>query len=115
MAGIRHQEWSEALDREQTGRAMASNAWSDLRHRVYALDVFEAGNIMLSERCGAGCRQVHEATVRRVLDLPLFDYRAVLSAPRRGLLRNQCGFSRLDQVTGRTTKPSSDPERLQGG
>ncbi|WP_370542277.1 transposase family protein, partial [Burkholderia cenocepacia] len=38
---------------------------------------------MVCEQCGKRCQQIHETTVRRVRDLPLFEYRVVLHVPRR--------------------------------
>jgi len=54
---------------------------------------------MHCEQCGARCRQVHETTVRRVRDLPLFEYRVVLHVPRRRLWCEQCGGPRLERLS----------------
>ncbi|NRD84263.1 transposase, partial [Burkholderia pseudomallei] len=43
----------------------------------------QISQIMYCEQCGARCQQIHETTVRRVRDLPLFEYRVVLHVPRR--------------------------------
>jgi transposase len=54
--------------------------------------------VMHCEQCGARCRQVHETTVRRVRDLPLFEYRVVLHVPRRRLWCERCGGPRLERL-----------------
>lgn len=53
---------------------------------------------MLSEQCGTRCSQLHETTVRRVRDLPLFEYRVVLPVPRRRLWCGRCGGPRLEKL-----------------
>lgn len=50
------------------------------------------------ERCGHRSPQVHETVVRRVRDLPLFEYRVVLVVPRRRLWCERCGGPRLERL-----------------
>ncbi|MEQ9799048.1 MAG: ISL3 family transposase [Salinisphaeraceae bacterium] len=50
------------------------------------------------ERCGHRSQQVHETVIRRVRDLPLFEYRVVLVVPRRRLWCGHCGGPRLEQL-----------------
>ena len=50
------------------------------------------------EQCGARCPQVHETTVCRVRDLPLFEYRVVLHVPRRRVVCERCGWPRLQKL-----------------
>ncbi len=53
---------------------------------------------MYCEECGSKCRQVHETVVRRVRDLPPFEYRVVLHVPRRRVWCDQCGGPRLERL-----------------
>ncbi|WP_230681460.1 transposase family protein [Burkholderia vietnamiensis] len=53
---------------------------------------------MYCEQCGARCQQIHETTVRRVRDLPLFEYRVVLHVPRRRVWCERCGGPRLEKL-----------------
>lgn len=53
---------------------------------------------MYCEQCGARCQQIHETTVRRVRDLPLFEYRVVLHVPRRRVWGESCGGPRLEKL-----------------
>lgn len=53
---------------------------------------------MHCEQCGARCQQVHDTTVRRVRDLPLFVYRVVLHVPRRRVECERCGGPRLEKL-----------------
>ncbi|KGW26388.1 helix-turn-helix domain of transposase ISL3 family protein [Burkholderia pseudomallei MSHR3016] len=53
---------------------------------------------MYCEQCGARCQQIHETTVRRVRDLPLFEYRVVLHVPRRRVWCERCGAARLEKL-----------------
>jgi transposase len=53
---------------------------------------------MYCEQCGARCSQIHETSVRRVRDLPLFEYRVVLHVPRRRVWCEHCGGPRLEKL-----------------
>ncbi|KAF1036219.1 MAG: hypothetical protein GAK33_04222 [Burkholderia lata] len=53
---------------------------------------------MYCEYCGVRCQQVHETTVRRVRDLPLFEYPVVLHVPRRRVWCERCGGPRLEKL-----------------
>jgi len=44
------------------------------------------------------CSQVRESTLRRVRDLPLFEYRVVLHVPRRRLWSEHCSGLRLGKL-----------------
>ena len=54
---------------------------------------------MHCERCGQRSQQVHETTVRRVRDLPLFEHRVVLVVPRRRLWCERCGGPQLERLS----------------
>ncbi|AKK23963.1 ISL3 family transposase [Pandoraea oxalativorans] len=73
--------------------------WPEGTGRTLSIYLKPTAKVMLCEQCGARCRQVHETTVRRVRDLPLFEYRVVLHVPRRRLLCEQCGGPRLERLT----------------
>ncbi|MDR5785953.1 transposase family protein [Caballeronia sp. LP003] len=50
------------------------------------------------EQCGARCTQIHETTVRRVRDLPLFEYRVVLHVPRLRVWCDRCSGPRPERL-----------------
>ncbi len=66
--------------------------------RTLTLHLKAVGKVMLCQHCGCRCDRLHESTVRRVRDLPLFDYRVVLHVPRRRLWCDQCGGPRLERL-----------------
>ncbi|MDF3941430.1 helix-turn-helix domain-containing protein, partial [Achromobacter denitrificans] len=72
--------------------------WPEGTGRTLSIYLKPTAKVMLCEQCGARCRQVHETTVRRVRDLPLFEYRVVLHVPRRRLWCEQCGGPRLERL-----------------
>jgi len=73
--------------------------WPEGDGRTVSLYLKPTAKVMYCEQCGARCRQVHETTVRRVRDLPLFEYRVVLHVPRRRLWCEQCGGPRLERLS----------------
>lgn len=73
--------------------------WPEGDGRTVSLYLKPTAKVMYCEQCGARCRQVHETTVRRVRDLPLFEYRVVLYVPRRRLWCEQCGGPRLERLS----------------
>ncbi|MGE8453108.1 MAG: ISL3 family transposase [Pseudomonadales bacterium] len=72
--------------------------WPEGVRRTLSIYLKPTGKVMHCEHCGARCRQVHETTIRRVRDLPLFEYRVVLHVPRRRLWCDQCGGPRLERL-----------------
>ncbi|SAK97271.1 ISBma1, transposase [Caballeronia hypogeia] len=48
--------------------------WPQGEHRTVSLYPKPVGKVMRCEQCGVCCTQIHETTVRRVPDLPLFEY-----------------------------------------
>lgn len=54
---------------------------------------------LVCERCGHRSQQLHETVMRRVRDLPLFEYRVVLVVPRRRLWCTHCGGPRLERLS----------------
>lgn len=72
--------------------------WPEGTGRTLSIYLKPTAKVMLCQQCGARCRQVHETTVRRVRDLPLFEYRVVLHVPRRRLWCEQCGGPRLERL-----------------
>ena len=57
--------------------------WPQGEGRTLSLYLKTVSKVMYCEQCGAHCSQAHETTIRRVRDLPLFEYRVVLHVPRR--------------------------------
>jgi transposase len=53
----------------------------------------------LCSRCGRICRSVHETTIRRIRDLPLFDRPVVLSVPVRRGWCEHCGGPQIEAVS----------------
>lgn len=72
--------------------------WPQEEGGTLSLYLKPIGKVMHCQQCGARCRQVHETTVRRVRDLPLFEYRVVLHVPRRRVWCDQCGGPRLEKL-----------------
>ncbi|WP_149135404.1 ISL3 family transposase [Cupriavidus campinensis] len=72
--------------------------WPQGESRTLSLYLKPVSKVMYCEECGAKCRQVHETVVRRVRDLPLFEYRVVLHVPRRRVWCDQCGGPRLERL-----------------
>ncbi len=74
--------------------------WPEGIGRTLSIYLTPTAKGMRCEQCGARCLQMHEATVRRVRDLPLFEYRVVLHVPRQRLWCEQCGGPRLERLAG---------------
>lgn len=72
--------------------------WPDSRSRTLSVHLKACAKVMRCSQCSGRCEQVHETTVRRVRDLPLFEFRVVLHVPRRRLWCPRCGGSRLEQL-----------------
>ncbi|CAK1290570.1 transposase IS204/IS1001/IS1096/IS1165 family protein [Burkholderia pseudomallei] len=72
--------------------------WPQGDSRTLSLYLKPVSQIMYCEQCGARCQQIHETTVRRVRDLPLFEYRVVLHVPRRRVWCERCGAARLEKL-----------------
>ena len=73
--------------------------WPQEPSKTLAIHLSPSDTGMLCEQCGAPSRQVHETTVRRVRDLPLFDHRVVLHVARRRLWCERCGGPRLEKLS----------------
>ncbi|AIO52004.1 putative transposase [Burkholderia mallei] len=58
-----------------TGYRLERVEWPQGDSRTLSLYLKPVSQIMYCEQCGARCQQIHETTVRRVRDLPLFEYR----------------------------------------
>lgn len=72
--------------------------WPEEPSRTLSLYLKPIGKVMYCEQCGSRCQQVHETTVRRIRDLPIFDYRVVLHVPRRRVWCEHCGGPRLEKL-----------------
>jgi transposase len=72
--------------------------WPDDQNRTISVHLKATAKVMRCEQCGGRCSQVHETTVRRVRDLPLFEYRVVLHVPRRRVWCPACGGPRLEKL-----------------
>ncbi|WP_369291229.1 ISL3-like element ISBma1 family transposase, partial [Burkholderia pseudomallei] len=81
-----------------TGYRLERVEWPQGDSRTLSLYLKPVSQIMYCEQCGARCQQIHETTVRRVRDLPLFEYRVVLHVPRRRVWCERCGAARLEKL-----------------
>jgi len=70
----------------------------DSQRRTLSVHLKPSSRVMYCEQCGSRCHQVHETTVRRVRDLPLFEYRVVLHVPRRRVWCPRCNGPRLEKL-----------------
>ncbi|WP_416401596.1 ISL3 family transposase [Alicycliphilus denitrificans] len=81
-----------------TGYKLDRVEWPREESHTLNLHLKAVGKVMYCQQCGTRCQRVHETTVRRVRDLPLFDYRVVLHVPRRRLWCDHCGGPRLEKL-----------------
>ncbi|PAK14197.1 ISL3 family transposase [Burkholderia ubonensis] len=81
-----------------TGYRLERVEWPEGEGRTLSLYLKPVSKVMYCEQCGARCQQIHETTVRRVRDLPLFEYRVVLHVPRRRVWCERCGGPRLEKL-----------------
>lgn len=72
--------------------------WPRREGGTLSLYLKPSSRVMHCQQCGARCQRVHETTVRRVRDLPLFEYRVVLHVPRRRVWCEQCNGPRLERL-----------------
>lgn len=72
--------------------------WPDDGSRTLSVHLKPTGKVMGCAQCGGRCRQVHETTMRRVRDLPWFQYRVVLHVPRRRVWCPACNGPRLEEL-----------------
>lgn len=73
--------------------------WPQMANGTVELHLKPTAKAMYCQRCGGKCSQVHETAVRRVRDLPLFQYRVVLVVPRRRVWCLQCGSPQLERLS----------------
>jgi len=73
--------------------------WPEGDSRTVMIHLRPSAKAMHCEHCGSRCQQVHETTVRRVRDLPLFALRVVLVVPRRRVWCEHCGGPRLEKLS----------------
>ncbi|CAZ88662.1 transposase [Thiomonas arsenitoxydans] len=81
-----------------TGYRVERVEWPAEGSRTLALHLKPVSKVMICEECGKRCQQVHETTVRRIRDLPLFEYRVELHVPRRRVWCDHCGGPRLERL-----------------
>lgn len=72
--------------------------WPQGDSRTLSLYLKPVSKVMYCEQSGARCHQIHETTVRRVRDLPLFEYRVVLHVPRHRVWCERCGGPTLEKL-----------------
>jgi transposase len=82
-----------------TGYRVERVAWPEGDSRTVMIHLKPSAKTMHCEHCGSRCRQVHETTMRRVRDLPLFALRVVLVVPRRRVWCERCGGPRLEKLS----------------
>ena len=80
------------------GYRLERAVWPDEAGGTLELHLKPTRQWMHCERCGHRTRQVHETTLRRVRDLPLFEYRVVLVVPRRRVWCEHCGGPQLERL-----------------
>lgn len=73
--------------------------WPEAAGGTVELHLEPTRKLMRCEGCGRRCRQVHETTLRRVRDLPIFEHRVVLVVPRRRVWCEHCGGPRLERLS----------------
>ncbi|HNG82856.1 MAG TPA: ISL3 family transposase [Nitrospira sp.] len=81
-----------------TGYKLERTQWPQGDSLTLTLHLKAVGKVMHCQQCGARCDRLHETTVRRVRDLPLFEYRVVLHVPRRRVWCDRCGGPRLEKL-----------------
>lgn len=81
-----------------TGYRLESVQWPQGDSRTLSLHLKAVGKVIHCQHCGSRCQQIHETTIRRVRDLPLFEYRVVLHVPRRRVWCDRCGGPRLERL-----------------
>lgn len=81
-----------------TGYRLDRVEWPQGEGGTLSVYLKPSSKVMRCEHCGARCRRIHEATVRRVRDLPLFEYRVVLHVPRRRVWCERCEGPRLEKL-----------------
>ena len=72
--------------------------WPEPPSQTVSIYLKARAGVMYCQRCGTPSRQVHETTMRRVRDLPLFQYRVVLHVPRRRLWCDRCDGPQLEKL-----------------
>lgn len=80
------------------GYRLERAVWPQASGGTLELHLKPTRQVMHCERCGHRTRQVHETTLRRVRDLPLFEYRVVLVVPRRRVWCEHCGGPQLERL-----------------
>lgn len=73
--------------------------WPEGERGTVELHLEPTCKVMICSGCGQRGMLAHETTVRRVRDLPLFEYRVVLVVPRRRVWCERCGGPRLEQLS----------------
>lgn len=81
------------------GYRLKKVVWPDDPRGTAELHLEPTRKVMICEGCGRRCRQVHETTMRRVRDLPIFEYRVVLIVPRRRVWCDHCDGPRLERLS----------------
>lgn len=72
--------------------------WPDAQGRTLSIHLKPSAKVMRCEKCGTKCDQVHDTTVRRVRDLPMFQFRVVLHVPRRRVWCHHCNGPHLEKL-----------------
>jgi transposase len=72
--------------------------WPDDASRTLSVFLKPSVKTLHCEQCGGRCHQVHDVSVRRVRDLPMFQYRVVLHVPRRRVWCPHCNGPRLEKA-----------------
>jgi transposase len=80
------------------GYRLERAVWPDEPQGTLELHLKPTRKWMRCERCGRRGRQVHDTSIRRVRDLPIFEHRVVLVVPRRRMWCEHCGGPQLERL-----------------
>lgn len=81
-----------------TGYRVEKIEWPGDASRTLSIFLKPAAKVLVCEKCGGRCQQVHDVSIRRVRDLPMFQFRVVLHVPRRRGWCPSCNGPRLEKL-----------------
>ena len=81
------------------GYRLKKAVWPEGQSSTLYLHLEPTRKRLRCERCGKVSRQIHDTTLRRVRDLPLFEHRVVLVVPRRRLWCKDCDGPQLEKLS----------------
>lgn len=72
--------------------------WPGAESRTLSVYLKPVAKMMRCDQCGGRCQAVHDVAIRRVRDLPMFQFRVVLHVPRRRVWCPHCNGPRLEKL-----------------